>query len=301
MKVPFTFSALPDRSPLELPNEARVAVYSLLTVEYFEPGRPAVSLYPGTATLEVDPLNYAWRDYGPRVGIWRLTSLLDKYQLPVCCAVNSDACLHYPEIVAAGRERDWTWIAHGKTNSTLWSGMPEETERELMQEVVETIAAATGSPPRGWMGPAFTETPNTYRIAREFGIYYTLNWANDDQPYMLATEPPVVAIPHPSEMHDIQQLHVQKRTTEELMAGMIECLDVLESDGPSGSVFGVGMHPFLLGQPHRLRAFERFLAHVCDRKDVWLARTDEIADWYIASRRNADQPVDSPSEREAPR
>jgi peptidoglycan/xylan/chitin deacetylase (PgdA/CDA1 family) len=153
-----------------------------------------------------------------------------------------------------------------------------------MREVVETIAATTGARPRGWVGPALTETPSTYRVAGELGIDYTLNWANDDQPYMLATETPVVAIPHPSEMHDIQQLFVQRRTADELVDGMIESIDVLERDGPGGCVFGVGIHPFLLGQPHRIRAFERFLAHLRERDGVWLAKTDEIADWYLSTK-----------------
>jgi allantoinase len=287
--VPFTFSALPGRPPLELPGGARVAVYLLMSIEYFVPGRPAVSLVPMTATNDVDPLNHGWRDYGPRVGVWRLVSLLDKYEMPVSCAVNSDACIEYPEIVEAGRERGWTWVAHGKNNSTLWTGMPEETERELLREVVETIASATGSAPRGWVGPALTETPNTYRLAAELGIDYTLNWANDDQPYLLATDRPIVAIPHPSEMHDIQQLYVQQQTAETLVDGMIETIDVLAGDGPPGAVFGVGIHPFLLGQPHRIRAFERFLASLRERADVWIASTDEIADWYLEARGGSPQ------------
>ena len=159
-RLPFDYSPLPHRQQIDLPDGARVGVYILVNVEYFEPGKPALSLYAGTASFPVDPLNYGWRDYGPRVGIWRIFDLLDKYGIVASAALNSDVCEHYPEIIDAGRARKWAWVAHGKNNSTLQGGMEEAEERAYLRDVVEVIEQSTGARPQGWLGPSLTETEN---------------------------------------------------------------------------------------------------------------------------------------------
>ena len=284
-RLPFDYSPLPERPPLELPGGARIAVYVLVNVEYFEPGKPALSLYSGTASFPVDPLNYGWRDYGPRVGVWRLIELLDKYGITGTAALNSDACEHYPQIIEAGRTRNWAWVAHGKNNSILQGAMEEAEERVYLREVVETIERGTGARPQGWLGPSLTETEHTPVILEELGLTYVLDWGNDDQPYPLTAGERMIAVPYPSELHDIPMLLLYGWTGEEFADAMIEQFDVLYHEGVHRrSIFGIGRHPFLVGQPFRIRHLERVLAHITRHEDVWLATSDEIADFYRDSR-----------------
>jgi hypothetical protein len=116
-----------------------VAFWVGLNIEYFEWDRPAIGSSSTTMGLVPDPLNVGWRDYGPRVGIWRQMEVLDKYGLRASVLLNSDVCLHYPEIIEEGNRRNWVWLAHGKTNSSQWTNMALEDERRAMAEVVGTI------------------------------------------------------------------------------------------------------------------------------------------------------------------
>jgi allantoinase len=149
---------------------------------------------------------------------------------------------------------------------------------------VETLERATGTRPEGWLGPSLTETENTPRILEELGLSYVLDWGNDDQPYPLTAAERMVAVPYPSELHDIPMLVVYGWTGDEFADAMIEHFDVLYSEGlATRSVFGIGLHPFLVGQPFRIRSLERVLEHIARHDGVWLATTDEIAAFYRRS------------------
>ena len=143
------------------PEGARVAFYVGVNVEHFHIDSPSTSIWDATASLVPDPLNYGWRDYGARVAIWRLIDSLDRHGIRASALLNSEAVRRYPQIIAAGNARDWAWLAHGKTNSTLQTAMAPDEERAFLTEVVEAIEAATGRRPRGWLGPGLTETFQT--------------------------------------------------------------------------------------------------------------------------------------------
>jgi len=150
----YDYSPLIRRPRLELPNGARLAFWIGLNVEHYEVDKPSTSLFPGTAMLQPDPLNYGWRDYGPRVGIWRMMDLLDRYGIRASVLLNSDVCTFYPDIIEEGNKRDWAWLAHGKNNSILQTGMSLEEERRYLSEVVKTIEEApVSSPGDGWGPP----------------------------------------------------------------------------------------------------------------------------------------------------
>ncbi|MFB4318762.1 hypothetical protein [Actinomadura sp. 21ATH] len=159
----FDYSPIVGREPIRWPGDARVAFYVGLNIEHFLIDRPSTSLNEATAALTPDPLNYGWRDYGPRVGVWRLTEIFDRHGTRPSVLLNSDVAGRYPQIIEAGRERDWTWLAHGRNNSVLQAGMSADEERAVLTEVVGTIENATGHRPRGWLGPALTETFQTRR------------------------------------------------------------------------------------------------------------------------------------------
>ncbi len=168
----YDYSPIVSRSKIAWPNGARLAFYIGLNIEHFEVDKPATSIFGATAGFAPDPLNYGWRDYGVRVGIWRMIEALDKYGMRASVLLNADVCTHYPQIIEAGRKRNWAWLAHGKNNSTFQVGMNVEDERKYLKEVVNTIASATGQEIRGWLGPALTETFETPRLLKELGLTY---------------------------------------------------------------------------------------------------------------------------------
>jgi peptidoglycan/xylan/chitin deacetylase (PgdA/CDA1 family) len=282
---PYRYSPLPARPRLEWPNGARLAAYVAVNVEYYESGKPALSLFPLTASLVPDPLNEGWRDYGPRVGVWRLLDVLDRLEIPVTASVNSDVCSEYPAIVEAGVERGWAWVAHGKNNSTLQVGMDEDAERAYVVDVLDTIEAATGKRPRGWIGPALTETPTTLRILAGLGLDYVLDWAHDDQPAPLdAPAGRLVTLPYSSELNDIPAFLLHGMTGADFAGEIVSAFDALyAASEATGLVFTVGLHPFLVGQPQRIGHLAQALEQIRARDRVWWTTADAIASAYLAA------------------
>ncbi|MCK2241822.1 MULTISPECIES: polysaccharide deacetylase family protein [unclassified Crossiella] len=277
---PFAYSPIVDRPPLHWPGGARVAFYLGVNVEHYLVDQPSTSIFAGTTHLSPDPLNYGWRDYGPRVGIWRLIKTLDRLGLRASVLLNSDVAQRYPQIIEAGRERDWTWLAHGKNNSTLQADMTVEEERAYLTEVVDTIEAHTGRRPRGWMGPALTETFQTPRLLAELGLGYLLDWTNDDQPYPL-TVPGLLSVPYSVELNDIGLFLGKSLSGPEFVRVVKDQFDQLYADSAdSGRVMALALHPFVINQPFRHRYLEEALEYVVNHPGVWLTTSDEIAEHY---------------------
>lgn len=278
----FEYSPIARRPKLDLPNRARVAVWVTPNVEHFRYDRPAISLTPMTAGLKPDVLNYAWRDYGARVGIWRLMEILERQGFIATAALNSEVCLHYPDIVKEGSRLGWEWMAHGENNSSLFTGMPEAAERPVIAGVLDTIAKHTGTRPRGWLGPALTETDNTLDILAEAGIDYVADWCNDEQPYFIKTKSkPIVAIPYTLEIGDIPVFLDRGGTGEDFYRMIVDQFDTLYEDGLTNyRVLSIALHPFLIGHPFRARYLERALAHISKHDAVWIATGSQIVDWY---------------------
>jgi len=161
--------------------------------------------------------------------------------------------------------------------------MERDEERRLLQEIVGAFEAATGRTPRGWLGPALTSTENTIDVLAELGFDYTLDWANDDQPYLMKTSSGRLAsVPYSSEVNDIPAFVLRHHTGEQFAEAVIDQFEVLYEEGANSlRVLGIGIHPFLVGQPFRAKHFERALEHIAGRDDVWLTTSDEIATWYL--------------------
>ncbi|MFC8525662.1 polysaccharide deacetylase family protein [Nocardia sp. NPDC057227] len=279
--VPFDYRPITERPPLSWPGGAGVAVYVGLNVEHFHPDKPSTSIWPGTADLVPDALNYGWRDYGARVGFWRLAEIFDRNGVRPSVLLNAEVTEHYPQIVRAGVERGWTWLAHGRTNSALHTGFAPGAERRELTEIVTAITEATGARPRGWMGPALTETFDTPALLAELGLDYVLDWTNDDQPYPL-TVPGMLSVPYTVELNDIG-LFVGKNTTGPDFVRLVrDQYEQLRADaaGGSGRVLPIALHPFVIGQPFRARYLDEALAFLAAQPDVWLTTSDEIATHY---------------------
>lgn len=281
----YRYSPIVERDPLRWPDGKRVAFYLGLNIEHFRLDVPATSTAPATVGLTPDPMNYGWRDYGVRVGIWRLIDLLDRLEMPASVNLNSDVCHHYPQIIEAGVQRGWAWLGHGKTNSTLQSGMELDAERAYLQEMTAVIEQATGSRPIGWLGPALTETFNTPALLAELGYRYLLDWCNDDQPFALNVEG-LISVPYSVEVNDITLFVGRNLSGEDYVRAVLDTLDQLVADsGPdSGRVMALPVHPFVVNQPSRHRYLARALEEIRSRDEVWVTTSDAIAEHFLSTR-----------------
>lgn len=273
---PFTYSPITERAPIHWPGGARVAVYIGLNIEHFLADRPSTSIWPGTADLRPDALNYGWRDYGARVGIWRTIEALDRHGIRPSVLLNSAVIEHHPQIVTAGVERDWVWLAHGQTNSILHTGFTVDEERRILAEITGDIADATGRRPLGWMGPGLTETTHTPELLAELGFRYVLDWTNDDQPYPLTVRG-MLSVPYSVELNDLL-IFGKGYTGGEFVQMVIDQYEQLRADSAtSGRVLALALHPFVIGQPFRHKYLEQVLKYLAAQPDAWLTTTDEIA------------------------
>jgi peptidoglycan/xylan/chitin deacetylase (PgdA/CDA1 family) len=281
---PYRYSPIVQRPPIEYPDDKRCAVYIGLNIEHFHLGRPSTSVTPITAGLPVDPMNFGWRDYGTRVGVWRMIELLDELDLRASVLLNAEVCEQYPQIVAAGVDRDWAWCGHGLTNSALWTNMSLEEERVQLQEIVGTLTTATGTAPRGWLGPALTETENTLGLLAELDFSYSLDWVADDQPFPLEVEGyRFISVPYSVEINDIPAFLDRGMSAPEFGQAIVDHVEILraESGRRPGGVLGIALHPFLSNQPFRHRYLAEALTRLRELDDVWFTTSDEIAAWYL--------------------
>lgn len=278
----YEYWPLVDRPRLDLPGGARLAFWIGYNIEHFAVDKPSTSIFDGTAMLRPDPLNYGWRDYGVRVGVWRMMDLLGEHGIRASVMLNSDVCAHYPRIIEEGGKLGWTWVAHGKNNSTFQTGMTPDDERAYLTDVITTIADSTGHRPRGWLGPGLTETFATPDILAELGVDYVLDWCNDDQPYpMNVSSGRMISVPYSIEINDIPLFLGRGYTGEQFYQAVIDQFDQLHAEGErSGRVMGLALHPFLVNQPFRHKYLARALEYITGHDDVWFTTSDEIADWY---------------------
>jgi peptidoglycan/xylan/chitin deacetylase (PgdA/CDA1 family) len=278
----FDYSPIVDRPVLRWPNGARVALWVIPNIEHFLFDRPAARISGGPVAPSPDVMNYSWRDYGVRVGIWRMMEVMQRHGVRGTVALNSDVCSEYPRIIEEGMKLDWEWMGHGITNSIRIGDQSETEQQALIRESLAVITKSVGRKPRGWLSPGLTETVQTLDYLAENGIEYVGNWVNDEQPYpMRVKKGSMISMPYSSELNDIPA-HISLHQSPERFGKMIcDQFDVLYEDGAkTGRVMSICLHPFLTGHPHRSKYFDRALAHITSRQEVWLATGSEIVDWY---------------------
>jgi allantoinase len=276
----YEYSPIPSRPKLTWPNNARVAFYVGLNIEHYEVDKPSTSIFGGTAMLAPDPLNYGWRDYGVRVGIWRMIEALDQHKIRASVLLNADCCAHYPQIIEAGKQRNWAWLAHGKNNSIFQTGMSVDDERAYLKEIVSTVSKSTGHQIKGWLGPALTETFNTPRLLKELGLTYVLDWCADDQPFPLAI-PGMMSVPYSIEINDISMFVGKSMSGDAFYQAVVDQFGQLYKDGEqTGRVMALCLHPFIINQPFRHKYLEKALDYIAQHDGVWLTTSDDIAAHY---------------------
>jgi peptidoglycan/xylan/chitin deacetylase (PgdA/CDA1 family) len=224
-------------------------------------------------------LNYAWRDYGNRVGVFRLADLFAELRLPATLLVNSQMYEHAPQAVAAfpGAEI----VGHGRSNSERQGTLSEPEERALIAETTAAIETRSGQRPQGWLGPWISQSPLTPDLLQEAGYSYLLDWCHDDQPtWMTTRRGRILSVPYPQELNDIPQIVARKREGADFADMIVDAFDVLSGDcARRPLVMGIALHAYIVGQPHRFKHLARALRHIARKADdrVWLTTPGAIA------------------------
>jgi peptidoglycan/xylan/chitin deacetylase (PgdA/CDA1 family) len=233
---------------------------------------------------EPDILNYAWRDYGNRVGVWRLLRLFDELRLPVAALVNSEIYEYCPQVVAAFRRRGDEIVAHGRTNAERQGTLSREEEEQLIKQVTDVIARHEEKRPAGWLGPWISQSFHTPDLLKAAGYTYLLDWCHDDQPTWFRTDTtPILSVPYPQEINDIPAIVARKIEAAAFADMIVDHFDeMLEQSTEQPLVCGIALHPYIVGQPFRLRQLRRALAHVAaHRQKIWLTSPGAIAEYFI--------------------
>ncbi len=281
----YPYSPITARAPGAWPNGRGLAVYVALNLEHYAWGEGLVEdLVPGIPAPDV--LNNSWREYGNRVGAWRLEALLRECGLPVTLLINSELYAACPQLVAAFRDGGAEIASHGRTNSENHAGLPEGDERALIDEVTRTIAQHEGRPPAGWLSPWIAETERTPDLLQEAGYRYLLDWCMDDQPVWMTTRGGrIVALPYPQELNDSAAIIGRQVGAQEFADMVIDQFDeMLEQTRTQPLVMGIALHAMIAGQPFRLRALRRALQHIAaQRERVWLTTAGAIASHFAGA------------------
>jgi hypothetical protein len=280
----FDYSAITTRAGFTWPEERRLAVYIALCMEHFSYGEGGLGLSYSPGLPHPNTYNWAWREYGNRVGGWRLLDLFRDLGLRPAVLLNTACYDHCPDLVAAYRELGAEIVGHGRTNSTHPNDLAEEDERAVVREVFEAISHHEGRPPAGWMSPGANPSARTEDLLAETGYRYTLDWPMDDQPvWMRTASGPLLSVPYPHEVNDVPTVVLHHATAPSFESAIVDNLDEMlaQSEGQA-LVCGITIHTFIVGQPFRLRRFRAALEHLLELPGVWLTTPGEIADHYTA-------------------
>jgi peptidoglycan/xylan/chitin deacetylase (PgdA/CDA1 family) len=291
----FPYVPITRRAAGRWPNGAGLAVYLGFNLEHFAFGQ-GLGARLGPPSPEPDVLNYAWREYGNRVGAWRCLELFDQLGLPAAALINTALYEHCPELVAACVTRGDELVGHGHSNAERQGEWDEATERALLQRCRERMQAESGLAPAGWLSPWISESRVTPDLLAETGYRYTLNWCHDDQPTPMHTRGgrPLLSVPYPQELNDIPMIVTRQLDMAAFAQMIVDQLDeMLEQSRQVPLVMGIALHPYIVGQPYRLRHLRRALQRVAAERDhgaIWMTTPGAIAEAHAASTKTKETP-----------
>ena len=279
-RVPY--SAIIDRPPLALPGGARMIIWTIVNVEEWDIERPmprSVLSPPMGQPLMPDLPNWAWHEYGMRVGFWRLLDCLKRFDIPVTLAINGSVCATYPRVASAALEAGWEFMGHGFNQRPMHQ---IEDELEVINQTIEAIRSFTGRVPRGWESPGLTETFDTIDHLAAAGIEYVADWVLDDQPVDIATKDgSVLSIPYTVETNDITMIALQQHESREIFERTKAQFDQLYQESAEITrIMAISLHPYITGAPHRIGQLETFLSYLNDKPGVLMWTGEQILDWY---------------------
>ena len=292
----YDFVPLPDRVPLRFPGGARVAVIFTINIEYWEPFRSGQKepLFPGgPATIPhvlpgdvLDTANWTWREYGQRVGVWRVIDVFDKMDVAPSCTCNGMIMENRRRIVDAVKERGWELVPHNWAQNDLltYYAHDPELERAVIRRTLDKYEEVVGRPAKAWLSSAIRGTLHTPAFLKEFGLVAYCDYLNDDQPYLIKTiNGPIVCVPYSNDINDFNMFARNGLSTRDGIDMLKLCFDQLHSEGAeSGRIMNFGLHPHVVGQPHRIAALREFIGYVKSQSQVWFPTREQIANWYLA-------------------
>ncbi len=275
----YEYSAVTRRPDYVWPDGRRLAVYIGFNIEHFAFGE-GLGAALGPRTPEPDVLNYSWRDYGNRVGVWRCLDLFETLELPVGALINTALYDYCPEVIEAFVRRGDELIGHGHTNSERQGELSEVEEKKLLEQCRDRIAKESGKAPAGWLSPWISESPLTPDLLAEAGYRYTLNWCHDDQPVKFATRSGRLwSIPYPQELNDIPMIIARQMDGRDFADLIVDNFDeMLAQSEAQPLVMGIALHPYVVGQPYRLRHLRRALTHIAQSEKAWFTTPGRICD-----------------------
>lgn len=278
----FKYSAITKRPDYSWPDGKRLAIYFAINTEHFAFGA-GIGHALSNELPQPDARTFAWRDYGNRVGVWRLYELLDELKLPACHLVNTTVFDYAPEVIEPIIARGDEVIGHGRTNAERHGQWWEADEARMLAEVRSKIAAATGRAPRGWMAPWMSQSQHTPDLLQEAGYCFEMDWPCDDQPIWMKTRNGrLMSMPYSLEINDSPQILVRHHTAEDFATMIVHQFEeMLHQSTKQPLVLGIALHTMIFGQPYRLYALRKALQHILNhpgRDKVWITRPGEIYD-----------------------
>ena len=289
--IVYPFQSIARRPRFVWPNGARVAVIVTVALECWEL-LPKAGSYSGGPTIMPIPLpagvpdypNYTWREYGQRIGMWRIFDLLDSHGLKASAPINTRFGSFYPEVLEAARSRGWEFVAHSRLQHDLLSNFANDrvAEAAFLDGVVAEYKSVFGEAPRGWISPSFSQSPNTLALLAERGFRWFCDFGNDDQPYKIEVEGrSILCIPQDMEMPDSSLILRRNFTSPEYAATLEETFSVLHEEGRhQGRIMNLIIHPHVLGRADKIRSVDRVLKFIKNKGDVWFPMREQIADWF---------------------
>lgn len=271
-----------DRPKITWPNGARVAFWVAPNIEFYEMAPPINPTWTPPGRPVPDVMYYSQRDFGNRVGVWRMMEAMDRCGVRGSISLNIALCDHHPEIIEECAKRDWEFFSHGIYNTRFTYEMSEAQEREFIEDAFASVEKYTGQRLAGWLSPALTNTERTLELLAEYGIKYTCDLFQDDQPQPLKVNSGrLISMPYSLEMNDIIVYNFDLSSPRHYAKVIRAQFEQLYEEGAeSGTVMCIPLHPFLVGQAHRIAAFEEALAYITGHEKVWVTTGREIADWY---------------------
>ena len=290
MRLPrerFDYSPIATRRPWKLPRGARIAVWTIVNIEEWDIEKPMARQLlatPQGVSVIPDVPNWAWHDYGMRVGFWRMHEALTKRKIPATTAINANVCRSYEPVARAMLDAGWEFMAHGVVQGAMHL-LPDQ--RQAIRESIQIIRDFTGKKPKGWLGPGLTETWETLDVLAQEGIEYVSDWVNDDQPYEIRTTAgPLVSVPYTIELNDIPMMVIQHHTSDAWLQRCRDQFDRLYAEGAKNPrVMALAVHPYNSGVPHRIKYFEAVYDYMRKKKGVWFTTGEEIYEWYKSTKR----------------
>jgi len=279
-RVPY--SAIIDRPALVLPDGGRLIVWVIVNVEEWgiERTMPRTVLTPPMGQpLTPDLPNWAWHEYGMRVGFWRILDALQRFEVPATLAINGSVCTSYPRVASAALEAGWEFMGHGFIQGSMHH---VEDEAETIAQTIAAIRDFTGKIPRGWESPGLGETYDTIDHLAQAGVEYVADWVLDDQPVDIATKHgPVLSIPYTVETNDITMMAVQNHPAGEILNRSKDQFDRLYAESADITrIMAISLHPYITGAPHRIGYLESLLAYMAGKPGVLMWTAEQIHDWY---------------------